>query len=294
MEPAVFISTGAFGRKSIREILHLAAENGIQNIELSSDACYDESMLPDITSAKKDFRFLVHNYFPTPAQPFVLNLASNDPKILRLSRNHCKRAVDLCARLDAPFYSVHAGFRFHAGPEDLGHELRNLTAFGEDEALGIFVESISELADDAALHGVQIAIENNVLASFNLRSGANELLLGVTGQDLQRILKRINRSNVGILLDVAHLKVSSNALGFDPVSFIQELAPRTLAVHLSDNDGLSDSNQIVTEGSWFWKPLRDYLPRNPFWILEAYGLPLGVIFEQIQIISSQISMIAKS
>ena len=292
-EPFIFLSTGAFGKRSVPEILGLARQNGFQNIELSSGALYQDAMLPEILAAKSELRFLVHNYFPTPEKPFVLNLASDDPETLELSRRHCRKAIDLCVQVGAPFYSVHTGFCFHARPDDLGQKQTELKRISKAAAEEIFIASVTQLADYAAERGIALAIENNVFAPFNLEQGKNNLLLGVTAEELLDIFENADRKNLGLLLDVAHLKVSAKTLGFDPEEFIRQTAPFITAVHLSDNDGTKDNNQPVRTDSWFWKPLLIHKPFNRYWILEAYNLTPEKIAEQIQVIQSKTAALVK-
>ena len=51
--------------------------------------------------------------------------------------------------------------------------------------------------------------------------------------------------NVGLLIDVAHLKVSSNVLKFDKINFLNKCDSWIKGYHLSDNDGTRDSNEII-------------------------------------------------
>ena len=57
--------------------------------------------------------------------------------------------------------------------------------------------------------------------------------------------------NVNLLIDVAHLKVSSNSLKFNQTMF-EICDPWIKAYHLSDNNGLSDTNEPFSEDAWFW------------------------------------------
>ena len=46
-----------------------------------------------------------------------------------------------------------------------------------------------------------------------------------------------------MLIDAAHLKVSSNSLNFNPKVFLDYLDEWIAAYHLSENDGTSDDNK---------------------------------------------------
>ena len=90
-----------------------------------------------------------------------------------------------------------------------------------------------------------------------------------------------------LLIDVAHLKVSANSLGFDRLKFLKSVYPWIRACHLSDNDGLSDSNESVKEDSWFWK----HIPSNlDYYSLEVYGKNPIELAEQVKLTQSMLKI----
>lgn len=286
----VFVSTGAFGRLEVEDMLAIASAEGIQHLELSSGARHRST---DLTAALLEAQgnhshYLVHNYFPVPQRPFVLNLASNDPQMLELSRNHCRAAIDLAAALGAPFYSVHAGFCIHLRPEDLGRKLQG-EQISKAHAWQIFLESVRELGEYAASKDVILAIENNVAAAHNLRDGRNDLLLGVTGEELKTLMETVAMDSVKLLLDVAHLKVSAVALGFNAEAAIEVIAPWIIACHLSDNDGTSDTNDVLTAESWCWEPLAKHLKVAPSWVIEVYDITPEVMKQQVKLVKDSMA-----
>ena len=86
------------------------------------------------------------------------------------------------------------------------------------------------------------------------RFGENPFLL-TSPNEILKFLKNFH-NNVGLLLDVGHLKVSSKTLGFDLVNAHENLKPFIEGYHLSDNDGKKDSNNEFSENSWFFKKLK--------------------------------------
>ena len=72
---SIFISTGGFKTKTALESVELLSKNNISDIELSGGK-YSENYLKDILKFKENCKFQVHNYFPPPKEPFVINLAS--------------------------------------------------------------------------------------------------------------------------------------------------------------------------------------------------------------------------
>jgi sugar phosphate isomerase/epimerase len=281
----VFVSTGAFGRMDVEDMLAIASSEGIRHVELSSGASHRSMDLASalLQAQGEDNHYLVHNYFPVPSRPFVLNLASNDPQMLELSRDHCRKAIDLAAMLGAPFYSVHAGFCIHLKPEDLGRQLKG-EQISKPQAWQIFLQSVRELGEYALSKNVLLAIENNVAAPHNLREGRNDLLLGVTGEDLKELMEAVSMESVRLLLDVAHLKVSATSLAFDASAAVEMIAPWIIACHLSDNDGTADTNDVLTQESWCWKPLSQYLKAAPSWVIEVYDISPEVMKQQVKLV----------
>lgn len=290
MKKNVFISTGAFQTKNLKEIIDICLGNEIPYIELGPNVASDSFSSGELIALAENEQahFLIHNYFPPPLEPFVLNLASSDLKILERSRTFCKDAIRWAVKLKSAYYSVHAGYCFHALPAHLGNDLSMLDYVSVEEAEDIFVESLKILADYATKYNISVIVENNVLAPFNLVNGENKLLLGVTAEEIIRIMDKIAKDNIGILLDVGHLFVSSKSLGFSAENFIDKCARFIKYIHLSDNDGHEDSNKPLVKESWFWKPLKEVGCYNTVLVLEAYNLHVDSIRKQIDLISSKL------
>ena len=286
----IFVSTGAFLERDLSTTLEICRHKQIGGIELSSQVSFSKDVRLIIDEYRKENRIdlLLHNYFPLPRTPFVLNLASNDRDILQKSREHCLGAIGLCAHLSIPQYSVHCGFCFHAGPEDLGGKQLGLPRIPFETAEAIFVESLIMLAEEAERLGLGIAIENNVVIASNVVRSRNELLLGVTSDDLLSLLEKAGRKNVSILLDLAHLIISSNSLGFSPSLYVKDISPHVRIIHLSDNDGVSDTNQPLSEESWFWPDLFNFLSDCEAYVLELKNLSVDRIVSQFNFFADKI------
>ena len=125
----------------------------------------------------------------------------------------------------------------------------------------------------------------------NLIDARNELMLGVTAADLIVWMKQFTGGNVFTLLDVAHLKVSANSLGLDPVNELNTIAPYIKALHLSDNAAIRDNNQKINDNSWFWPHIK-HLKKTTKYILEVYNLTPEEIQNQLDIVISQIRLSA--
>ena len=91
------------------------------------------------------------------------------------------------------------------------------------------------------------------------------------------VKKKINLENVKMLIDVAHLKVSSNSLNFNPKVFLDHLDEWIAAYHLSENDGTSDDNEKFREDSWFWPFLKKDLD---YYSIEVYNTTINELKDQ--------------
>ena len=148
-----------------------------------------------------------------------------------------------------------------------------------------FEDSVVTLKARAAELGVALLLENNVDAVP--REGLSHLLL-VSGSDALRFFEKWGCPEIGLLLDVAHLRVSATHKGFDAEQAVEVVAPWIRAVHLSDNDGFKDSNQICREESWFWRSLQAACCPEVTVVLEAYGLTPEVIRQQCDLIHQKL------
>lgn len=278
---SIFVSTGAFKSKDIEVILDWADKIKLYNIELAPGLSVNDRILDIIEDKKNDFNFLIHNYFPTPKEPFALNLASQDEKIAYKSMDMCIKAVDICAEMGIPHYSVHCGFCFDTNGKDLGKKSQiALGRTSKKVAYGCFIHRLKELCVYAKKKQIELLIENNVAAGFT--RGTRDILLGVDSEDITSIMNDVDNDNLGFLMDLAHAKVSANSYGFDIETFIRETMKYVREVHISENDGFLDQNQCIKRDSDMLKWLSNY--RDKIITLEAYELSLDEIEDQIKIL----------
>jgi sugar phosphate isomerase/epimerase len=263
----IFVSTGGVRKKSALDVALDYFQSGILNIELSGGQ-HDVDFDIKFQKITKYLNLQIHNYFPPPKNPYVFNLASDNPEITKLSIDQVRNGIYIASMLDRKVYSFHAGFRINPAPQDLGKGLARYKLMDRSKSLQIFRERILILSEEANKLGVQLLIENNVLTEGNfLIYGEDPLLF--TGPDEIIEFMRFSPINVGLLMDVAHLKVSAKTLNFSKYKAHEDLLPYIKAYHLSDNDGKRDSNQKVTSNSWFWDVINKSLDS---YTLEIYGL----------------------
>ncbi len=281
----VYVSTGAFQSRQLAAILALARDAGLHNIELSSGINYSDDIESLVMANRGHFRFLLHNYFPPPAEPFVLNLGSGDPAVVERCFELCRRAIDWSAVCGADFYAVHCGFSFDGTGRALGNKsVLDLPRIAMDVAFENFCVNISRLADYAEQQGIRLAIENNVINHYALIDGRNELCLGTNQHGLGRIFDRVGHANLGLLLDLAHAKVNIRTDGMDIDKLLQQIGDKIIAVHISDNDGLNDNNERLSADSDLGPYVRQ-LQHLPL-VLEVFNLAPDEIVSQLGVIQS--------
>jgi len=233
-----------------------------------------------------DLERMPHNYFPAPAVPFVLNLASKNPDIRRMSIEHCRLGLQLSAQANAPFYAAHAGFCIDPNPDELGKQLRVNVPYEREEHWQLFLQSIEEILKTADELHTDFLIENNVVAAMNVYENNNPLFCG-DAREMVRLMTDIQHPKLGILLDTAHLKVSAHTLNFDLKSAMTLLQPHIKGIHHSDNDGLQDTNEKIIKNKnyyyWFFDYLDNY--RELVHVLEVKDLTADEIRQQLDLFS---------
>ncbi|MBI3135577.1 MAG: GNAT family N-acetyltransferase [Bacteroidetes bacterium] len=251
----VLVSTLAFMGKPIDEIISISVAADYA-LEFSSGLPYHEKMEDYFITAPVQ-RF-AHNYFPAPEIPFVLNLASRNETIRQQSIQHCIRGIELSAKVKAPFFSAHAGFCIDPSPAELGNELVKTTGIDRNENWRLFINSVNQVLDHTKHTGVDFLIENNVLAKMNLYADSTNPLLCADAKEMQALIAQIDNPRLGILLDTAHLKVSSGSLGFSLVDAMSEIKPFVRCIHHSDNNGERDTNESLKADYWFLPLMPQY------------------------------------
>ena len=121
---------------------------------------------------------------------------------------------------------------------------------------------------------IDFLFENNVIAGFNMVGDINPLLC-CEHKEISAIFSQVNNPRLGLLLDTAHLKVSCRTLGIDKDNEIVQLQPYIKAIHHSDNDGLKDTNEILSNDYWFLPHLKAFcdLPQ----VVEVKNIDLTMI-----------------
>lgn len=280
----IYLSTGGFSEKTFLETSRLFTNNTVKAFELSSGK-YTNTLDNDLLDVSSKFNIALHNYFPVPKEEFVFNLASLDECIIEKSLEHAKKAIKLTAKYGGNFYSLHAGYLLDPQVSELGKKITKKRLNERSDGLKQFIKHVNKLADFSREYGITILIENNVVSDANFESfGCNPLLM--TEPEETKAIFSLVPDNVKLLIDVAHLKVSAKTLNFDAVEYLKTFQNITKAYHISDNDGLEDSNQPFTIDSWFVPYLRKDLD---YYSIEVYTSDIGLLENQYKLLSKILS-----
>ncbi|MDN5249901.1 TIM barrel protein [Betaproteobacteria bacterium LSUCC0117] len=275
----VFISTGGFHNKTGYEAAKYLLAHDIDSIELSG-GMYSKAVEDELIILNDIANIQIHNYFPTPAYPFVINIASANPSLRSKSIAHIKNAIVHASKIKNMRYSFHAGFRVDPTIQEIGGRPTYSKMVNKANALAIFQDSVLEITEHADKLGVEILIENNVCNQKALDIFGEVPYLLCAPDEIESFFADSRNKKVSLLMDVAHLKVSSTVLNFPKQEALENLSNTISAYHFSDNDGTEDSNNAFSMDSWFCPYIKSSCD---FVTIEVYTEEVEILKEQMVI-----------
>ena len=264
----IYISTSCVKNTKIKDSVQELAENDFQNIELSGGTEYYENFENDLLELKDKYslNYRCHNYFPPPKKPFVLNLASLNDETFQMSFDHLEKVIALSNRLGADKFAFHAGFFIDIRLSEIGKKLSRDNLFDKKEAVERFCNAYDVIKRKAK--NVSLFIENNVFSKTNADTYDGENPFMMTNFDEYKSLKE--KINFNLLLDIAHLKVSSKTLRLDWEEEFENMMSVSSYIHVSENDGFHDLNNQLTKSSSLLAMLEQSDTKNKDFTLEIY------------------------
>lgn len=298
----VFVSVAGFkSMKQLPVVLARLVDAGVRRIELSGGLDYFDGDLIGLLkrwSNSAHVEFVVHNYFPAPSTPFLLNIAAIDNDLWRRSIEFCQNSLHLAAEIEAPVYGVHAGYIGNLKDRGDGYFFpqEDITAkLWQPELEAAYhklIEAVAHLAPLAGKLGVKLCVEN----LFPMTGMPPQLMTGL--RNWQRFFADTQGLNVGLLLDLAHLKIAQTLGGedFDTAIKWALTAGRQHIdhIHVSHTDGDWDSHARLTPDSWVWDCLEQWAV-DPGWPVvpvsyESRDLDINHIVEMLPAISAAMSL----
>ncbi len=245
----------------------------IKNIEIGATHGYVADVLPLIKFKKDhDVNFTVHVFFPPTKEPFMINIGSQDPIVIKKSLNVAKTAIELCRKIDAGLYGMHSGMISDVSPE------MNLLSkpYEKDKVLETQNTTLRQMMDYAKEYDVRVALENHSGKWHNINTKADDMLA---------TLKEVNSKNLGILLDIGHLAgcFDNKALMKKEVEKIQD---KILEIHVHEfRNGIDHHNISTTKTMDVFD--RSFL-KKVIVTLEAFALPPEEILKGKEILEKAI------
>jgi len=265
----IYISTSCIkNNKKIKDSVEELAINGFSNIELSGGTEPYEQMEEDLLELKDKYKlnYRCHNYFPPPEEPFVLNLASVDEEVYVKTITNLQKSVLLSKNLGSTKFAFHAGFFLNISLNEIGKKLTRTNLFDKKLAIELFCQRFKELQLFAG--NLDLYIENNVYSSSNFNSYDGQTVFMLCNHDDYIDLRQKIAFN--LLLDVAHLKVSAKTLNLNFEIELLNMLKVSDYVHISDNDGLHDLNNCLSDNSDLTNLLKQQNLKKKDFTIEVY------------------------
>ena len=297
---SLYLSTSCFPRMRIADAARKCAEAGCLRVEISAPHGFQSvaGIAADLECLRGDgYAFNLHNYAPPPPEDFVLDLASAASDTQALTQAHLDRVLALCAEIPMPVFGIHAGYLFAAQPGSDGRFRFDDSGANAAAALRRATEAVCAVAPRFSGTGTRLAIEN-------LFPGPDrQTSLACTFDEIAAFMAEVPET-VGVLLDLGHLNVSANLLGFDRDRFLDRylkaFAARLFEIHLSENDGTADQHRPVLAGSWqlaalrrIWGAIRPS-GHHPIVCLEARSATPPELVRSVDTVSSILEVTAPS
>ncbi len=243
MNDKIFISSSGVNNNKVEDSISYLAEKGIKNIELSGGCKYEINLKKKLLKLKKkyDLNYLIHNYFPPPKVNFVLNIGSCNDVIYEKTIKFYENALDLCKDLGINRYGIHSGFLIDIKSSELGKKIKKRKLYLKSKSINRLIKGYSHLRKYSQ-GKVNIFLENNVITKNNLLEYGLNPLLFTPYSDYLSLKKKFNFK---ILLDLAHLKVSTKTLGIDFLTEVKKFKKHVEYIHVSGNNSLRDSNNSI-------------------------------------------------
>ena len=279
----VYLSSICFKDSDFDKIENIALENDF-NIEFSSGLLHDDSNQSRFLNSK--LKRLIHNYFPAPKTPFVLNLASENDQIRIDSINHTIRGLRLAKMSNVQFYSVHAGFCIDPLPSQLGNRIEFSPNFNKKYHLDLFINSLKYILEQTNDLDTILLIENNVISHSNFEQHFSNPLLCCSSEELLSVFSELENERLKLLLDTAHLKVSCQTLGLNINEELNNIKAYVNAVHHSDNNGFSDTNDKIGNDYWFFEHVHNF--RQIDHVIEVKNINIDEMCQQVNLLKDKL------
>lgn len=181
--------------------------------------------------AKYPFTYSVHGPM------FDLNLTSENKTVRENTLNELKQAIEIGAEIQASHVIIDPGVCLYR-------------VFDKRQAQQRAIEAIMELQQHAKKYRQPLAIEN-------IGHNGTELF---DQEEFCNLLDNFpDKEMLGLVLDTGHAHLN----GWNIPEVIDNTKDQLLAIHLNDNDGLTDNHLAIGDGTIDWTPVFHALQNVP-------------------------------
>ncbi|MDC0476531.1 sugar phosphate isomerase/epimerase [Alphaproteobacteria bacterium] len=287
-----FISSSCFPKTSISEALEQGGDLACKRVELSAPHHFEPSEeIHRLLRAYKraGYEIQIHNYFPPPIEDFVLNIAASDNNDIQMAHALVHNALELSEVADCHIYGLHGGYLYPSGREKNGEFKFSGEKMSYEEALNNACRFVNEVSEKFAERKVRLLIEN----LFPSKDDNHSLFCSL--DDIRDFFKLVP-DQVGLLLDLGHLNITSNLWGIEREQLFNDVllnfADRIYEVHLSENNGVHDQHKAVLDDSWQLNAieiLQSSVPNDLSFCLEARNAKQDEIKRSLRLINEIIA-----
>ncbi len=222
------------------EAVRSLADIGWEAFELSTEhlVMIADAAIPE--QAADELREVVEELGVAMPQAHLLisaNVATADDEARQRDIAAVMRQIELCARMGIEVGVIHPGGD------------RPATLVDQHKEEGRRIESFAQLSVHAGERGVALAVENMNDAKAGATGALGRRTFGATIPELHELIDVVGAPNIGICLDVGHAHVQ----GVPMAEAVRQCGRRLIALHIQDNDGLSDQHLAPGRGSIDWE-----------------------------------------
>lgn len=244
----VFVSTTWNGKakSNIIHTLSMMSKLKCDGYELGSTHYPIDLTSNSISKLILGKKIITHNFFPPTEEDLVLNIASNDKKILDKSLLFCLNAIDRAKEIGAEKYTIHPGFVQTPVITKEAKQNYDFKFIGSPDSrknsFKIMVQSLKILLNRAIENNIELLIETEGSLT------SPEVALMEKPDEYKKLFK-IFPENLGLNFNLAHSYFASKYYNFELSEFIKEYISIIKVVELSHNNGKSDQHLPLTNTS---------------------------------------------
>lgn len=204
----------------------------------------DKDLEETLPKGNWDKALIVHA--PEYMHRTYLDPASNDPEVLRISRETLQRALELTKKLRQSF----------SGPAKLVIHPGGITLEPDQEPqklMANFAETVRQLIANA--DGVEILPENLPPRPWVFGGEWAGNIFLQAGE----IKQFLDEHKLKMCFDTSHMQLSCQAAGSSLLAQVQQLKPYISHLHVADGAGVGEEGLQVGEGTIDWQEIMDEL-----------------------------------